>query len=270
MKRSSTLAASLLAALAVFAPCSAHAQTADDWTFQAAIYGYFPTIGGQATFPPSGGSSSASIDIDTILDNLKSTFMGSFEARKGVWGLYTDLIYLHVGGSKSNTQSVALGGVVPATATATVDFDLKGSMWTLAGTYRGTNAPELTADALFGLRRLDITPKLRWTFGGNVGPILLADRAGQRESDVENWDAVIGVKGRAMFGADRRWFAPYYLDFGAGESKFTWQGMAGIGYAFGWVDVLAAWRYIKYDMKSGGALQDLDFNGPGIAVVFRW
>lgn len=270
MKRSPSATATLLSALAVFAPPGAQAQTAGDWKFQAAIYGYFPTIGGTATFPPSGGSASASVDIDTILDNLKFAFMGSFEARKGVWGGYTDLIYLDVDGAKTNTQSVALGGVIPAAATATVDFGLKGSMWTLAGTYRGTDTPGLTADALFGVRRLDISPKLRWQFAGNVGPIPLADRAGQREADVENWDAVIGVKGRAMLGADRRWILPYYLDFGAGESRFTWQAMAGIGYSFGWGDLLAAWRYIEYDLKSGGALQDLDFNGPGIAVVFRW
>jgi hypothetical protein len=267
MKKPLTLAA--LSALAFFAPHSARAQATDAWSFQAAIYAYFPTISGTSIFPPSGGTPIVSVDIDSILD-LKFTFMGSFEVRRGVWGGYTDLIYLDVGGSKTNTQSLALGGVIPGAATANVDLDLKGSLWTLAGTYRGTNTPQLTADALFGVRRLDITPKVRWQFGGNVGQIPLADRAGEREADVTNWDAIIGVKGRAAFGDGNRWFVPYYLDLGTGESRLTWQVMAGIGYSFGSVDLLGAWRYIKYDIKSGEALQDLTLNGPGVAVVFRW
>ena len=46
--------------------------------------------------------------------------------------------------------------------------------------------------------------------------------------------------------------------------------MAGIGYSFGWGDVLAAWRYLDYDMKSGETIESLNLNGPLIAVVFRW
>ena len=271
MKKMPTWAA-LLPVFFVLGAQDVQAQAVDEWKFQAAVYGYFPTISGRTTFPPSGGgsSASASVDIDTILDNLKFVFMGAFEARKGAWGGYTDVIYLDVGGSKTNTQSIALGGVVPAGATANADFDIKGWVWTLAGTYRLVADPDHAIDALFGARQLDVTPKLGWQFSGNLGPIALPDRSGNREAALTNWDAIIGVKGRAAFGAGNRWFVPYYLDIGAGESSFTWQAMAGVGYSFGWGDLIGAWRYIEYDMKSGEALQDLKFNGPGIAVVFRW
>jgi hypothetical protein len=35
-------------------------------------------------------------------------------------------------------------------------------------------------------------------------------------------------------------------------------------------DFGAAWRYIDYEMKSGRAVEDINFNGPGLAAVFRW
>ena len=72
------------------------------------------------------------------------------------------------------------------------------------------------------------------------------------------------------FGESRKWFVPYYVDIGTGESNLTWQAMGGIGYSFGWGDVVAAWRYIDYDMKSGKKIESMTFNGPAIAAVFHW
>ena len=97
----------------------------------------------------------------------------------------------------------------------------------------------------------------------------VADRAGSREASEQNWDAIVGVKGRVRPG-DGAWFFPYYLDAGTGESKFTWQALAGVGYAFGWGDIVGAWRYTDYRMKSDQVVQDLTFSGPAIGVVFRW
>lgn len=264
------LAAAAACLAASLAPTHAAAQGTDAWNFSAAIYGYFPTIGGSTTFPPSGGSKSASVDIGTILDNLNFTFMGSFEARKGEWGGLADLIYMDVSASKTLTGGLTIGGVVPASATADVTLDLKGSVLTLAGTYRALNAADHTADIVFGARQLNVKPKLGWQFSSNVGQIAPPDRAGSREVTLDNWDAIIGFKGRAAFGEGNRWFVPYYLDMGTGASRFTWQAYAGLGYSFGSWDVLGAWRYISYDFKSGDVMETMDFNGPGVAVVFRW
>jgi hypothetical protein len=265
-----SLAAAVLSA-ALFAPAAALAQSAENWEFKAAIYGYFPTIGGTGNFKPSGGSSSASVDIDTILDNLKFTFMGQFEARKGEWGLFTDVVYMDVGADKSGARGLTLGDrALPAGVNGSASYDLKGWLWTLAGTYRAVSTPTYQLDVVAGARLLDIEQKLGWSLAGNVGSIPVLDRSGQRQADLSNWDAIIGVKGRASLGEDRRWFVPYYFDVGTGQSRFTWQALAGLGYQFDWGGVVAAWRYIDYDMKSGKPLDDLNFNGPGIAVVFGW
>lgn len=269
MKPMHSLGLALLSAVATLTSAPASAQTAK-WEFGAAIYAYLPTISGKTTFPATGGGSSVSVDADTILENLKMTFMGSFEASNGTWGGYTDLVYVDVGDSKSNTQSLNIGRRgIPAGTSANVDYDLKGWVWTIAGTYRLVADRDLKIDLLAGARALDLRQKLSWALAGNVGQVALPDRAGTRELDEQNWDAVVGFKGRAAFG-EGRWFVPYYLDIGTGESKFTWQAMAGIGYSFGWGDVVAAWRYIDYQMKSGKPVEDLNFSGPGVAAVFRW
>ncbi len=85
-----------------------------------------------------------------------------------------------------------------------------------------------------------------------------------------NWDAIIGLKGRAFIGNERKWFVPYYVDIGAGESKFTWQLNGGIGYAFDWGAVVASWRYLDYSFKSSSRVTDMNFSGPLVGVAFKF
>ncbi len=260
----------VLAAATALAPPGAAAQAEDAWRFSATIYGYFPDIGGKTRFPSNGGGSDLTLDIDTILDNLKFAFMGAFAANNGRWGVLADVIYMDIGSSKSGSRDLAIGGVIPAGATANLDYDMKGWVGTLAGTYRVVSRPDYTLDLVAGARVLDIRQTLTWSFAGNVGSIPLSQRAGTREIDEQNWDAIVGVKGRYAFGDGQRWFVPYYLDLGAGDSKFTWQAIAGIGYSFGWGDLVAAWRYTDYEMKSEAKVEEMTFNGPAIGLVLRW
>jgi hypothetical protein len=46
--------------------------------------------------------------------------------------------------------------------------------------------------------------------------------------------------------------------------------MTGIGYSFGWGDVVGSWRYLDYKMKSGRVIESMNFNGPSLAAVFHW
>jgi hypothetical protein len=63
---------------------------------------------------------------------------------------------------------------------------------------------------------------------------------------------------------------PYYVDVGAGDSALTWQGMVGLGYSFGSIDVIGVWRYVDYDMGNGTPIQSISFNGPAVGVTFRF
>jgi hypothetical protein len=261
---------SFVLCVALLLSAGARAQGSEPWQFQAVLYGYLPSVDGESRFPPQSGGPSVSIDANAIL-KLKMTFMGSLEARKGEWGAYTDVLYVDLGNSGTLSRSFSLGGsALPAGASANADYDLKGVLWTLGGAYRGISTPQYKLDLIAGVRLLDVQQTLRWQVTGNIGTIPLQDRAGAPESHLTNWDAVVGFKGRAAFGEDQHWFAPYYFDVGAGESSFTGQAMVGFGYSFKWGDVFAAWRYIYYEMKANENIDWISFNGPGIAVAFRW
>jgi hypothetical protein len=106
-------------ALTVALPAPGLAQDADAWRFRASVYAYLPTISGSTAFPSGAGGSGASVDVDQILENLKFTFMGSFEAQRGQLGFFTDVVYLNVGDSKSGSRALAIGGTdLPAGASA--------------------------------------------------------------------------------------------------------------------------------------------------------
>jgi hypothetical protein len=247
------------------------AGEAEPWQFGLSIYGWFPNISGQTAFEPPGGDSEFEIDIEDILDNLEFVLMGTFDVRKGRWGILTDVLYMDVGASESGTRKASIGRRgLPVNATADVNLDLKSWIWTLAGYYRALDRNGLTLDVVGGARYLDVEQEVEWDITGNVGSIAPPDRKGEAEASLSNWDGIIGVRGRFAFGADKAWFVPYYLDVGAGDSDLTWQGIGGIGYAFHWGEVVAAWRYLYYDLPSSKEIEDMNFSGPQIGVTFRW
>jgi len=271
MKRCIATTAAALGASAVLLPAIAMAQISDSWQFQGTIYGYLPTMGIKTNLP-NGATSDISISPKSIIDHLKFTFMGALEAQKGRWGAFTDIIYMDIGNANVATRDFTLGNRVqlPADVTASTSADLKAVIWTLAGSYRTVADPDWTLDVLAGARLIDLKETQYWQLNGNVGPIPLPGRSGSAEIRGSNWDAVVGVKGRLALDADRKWFIPYYLDVGTGESRLTWQAMGGVGYAYGWGDVIATWRYLAWNNGSGKPLRDLDTNGAMVGVTFHW
>lgn len=228
--------------IASLAPAALSAEEAsNEWQFAAAIYGWFPDIGGNTSLPV--GDSSIDVDVNTILDHLKMTGQGSFEFHKGGWGAFTDVVYLDVGDSKSQTRQIEIGrNPLPASVAANADFDLKSVFWTIAGSYRFVSSPEASVDLLLGARLASLKQNLNWQFTGDFGSVPPPPRTGSREESVDQWDGIVGIKGRFALGADQHWVIPYYADVGAGDSDLTWQAMLGFGYAFGWGDIGVAWR----------------------------
>ena len=257
--------------LALFLPAISAAQASSDWKYEASLYMFLSDIGGRVTFPPTGASKDVTVGIDDVLDAMKMGFMGTFEARRGRWGVFTDVAYMDVGNVQENSRALSIGQQeIPADVNVRLNFDLKLWAVTLLGTYALVADPDFKLDGMAGTRMLDVRPRVDYSLTGNVGPIAVPDHSGRRELKEQNWDALVGLKGRANFGADGAWFVPYYVDIGTGESKLTYQLSAGVGYTFGWGDVVASWRYLDYQFKAGKPIEELNFNGPQIAAVFRW
>ena len=248
-------------------PVAAQAQAANDkWQWELGIYGWFPAIGGTTSFP-SGASASIDVSARDVIDSLKMTFMGQIEARKGQWGVWSDLVYADLGGSKSGTRDFTVGGR-PVGTSANLSLDMKSMVLSMAGIYNLTSTPENTTDLLFGARMLSMKQTLNWSLASSIPE--LPTRSGEASVDATNWDAVVGLKGHYYLGADRKWFLPYYVDAGSGDSRLTWQINAGVGYKFDWGSVLATWRYLDYDFKSGNALQSMNMNGGLLGVAFQF
>jgi hypothetical protein len=265
----------LSAALLVSTPTAAQtAQTnweSGKWQYTGTLYAFLPSVGGSMSFPVASGGASINVDADALIDGLNFTFMGSLGAHNGRWGMFTDVLYLDVGGNKSNTREFSVGRLeIPASTSANLDLNLKGFIWTLAGEYRIVSVPAWTVDVLAGARLFAVKPKLDWSINGDLGPIEFPVGSGSKEIDENVWDGIVGIKGRYAFGESRKWFVPFYLDVGTGQSDVTWQGATGLGYAFNWGSLIATWRYLDYQFKSGKAIESLNFNGPMLGVTFHW
>lgn len=248
--------------------------TEDPWRFRAVVYGWLPSISGDSRFPASTGGSGVSIAFGDYLSALEFVFMGGLEARRGRLGFLADVIYLDFDAEKSATReltvSVPGGPVVPPVgASARVDIGLSGWATNFAATWLLVDRPGYELQVLGGLRYLDISSSVAWTFSGNVAGMPAATLAGRKEIDPSIIDGIAGVRGRVALG-DSRWFLPWHLDLGAGESDLTWQAYAGAGYAFEWGEVVAGWRHLDYRFEDGGVLQDIELGGPLVGAAFRW
>ena len=264
-----------LAAGALFS-MSAAAQTtqssceAGKWQLAVTSYGWLPTINGNVNFPGDKGSTSIHVSASDLLSHLKMTFQGSLDAHNGPWGIYNDVVYVALAGSKSQTDDFSIGPIViPASAATDLSLDIKALIWTVAGEYRVVSDPAWTVDLLGGARMLRMKPTLDYSITGPLGPIVIPSRNGSKQVDESVWDGLVGVKGRYTFREDRRWHAPFYLDIGTGQSQLTWQIAGGIGYSYNSRSVFAMWRYLDYHFQSKG-LDNINMNGPMVGIAFDW
>ena len=258
-------------------PAPAAAQSAlpgwetGQWQFSASLNGFVPAIDGKVNYAGDTRSSDIHVSMHDVLSNLKMTFQGSLDAHNGRWGIFNDVIYANIGGVKSRTRDFSLGNIgIPATATTDLNLGVKATVWTVAGEYRVVSDPAWTVDVLAGARLLDVKTTLGFSINGDIGPIALPGRSGSKKVSDSLWDGIVGVKGRYTFTDDRKWFLPFYLDVGTGQTKLTWQAVAGVGYGFHWGDLVATYRYLDWNAKSGKSVEDLSFGGPMISATWRW
>lgn len=281
MKRMNGLVAAALGTLAL-SPLQAIAQSApaptgqvapgvymttpdDQWHVDAAVYGWAPTIDGRSNFPLGSGQG-VSISPQDILNNLKLAGLASVSVSKGNVGGFVDLIYLDVGKHKQRDVTINTPEG-PVTGAADINFDVKSLVGTVAGTYTVYFTPELNVQLLAGARALSLKETLNLN-GVGGGPFEGASYNPQEKQTI--WNGIVGARGRLSFGPQLKWFIPYYVDVGTGNSDVTWQIMSGVGYAFGWGDIGATYRYMDFKGKSDDVVQDLSFKGPLLGVVLHW
>jgi hypothetical protein len=271
----------LLLALAGFLAVLSAASTAQgatdpydgDLHFTLTPYLWLPTTSGRVTFnaPPGvAGNPSFSFDVSPIdlLRKLDFGLMGAGEARKGNWSVFTDFIYLKVSGEKAVVKTITgPGGIVEFPVDAGTQLGLKGFIWTFAPGYTVYRTSAATLDLFAGFRDAQFKPSLEWRF---AGPLDIFPQTGSTSNAIVIWDGIIGAKGRLALSGDGKWFVPYYADIGIGAKAFTWQVLAGVGYAFEWGDLHLDYRALYYSPEKTTALNHLMMHGPLLAANFRF
>jgi hypothetical protein len=251
------------------------ARAEDGWTFSITPYIWLPNVNGTlkyATPPGGGGRPEVETGPNDYLENLSFALMLAGEARKGKWSIFTDLIYLDFDSEGSTVKAVNFGGDrIGTTLNVSTRSSLTGAAWTLGGGYAVVQDPRYTLDVLGGVRYFGLKASSDWQLGAAVngpqGEVFAQSGSISQREDL--WDLIVGLRGRARLGGGS-WYLPYYLDLGGGSSALTAQALLGVGYAFKWGEIVGSYRYVFYDMKDDGLLQDVRFAGPAIGATFRF
>jgi len=263
----------LVALLAVFVvavsvPVRAESQESPPpWQFAVTPYVWLPHIDTTLAFEPPG-SGGAPVEMSDILKYLTGAFFINGEARRGNFRLVLDFVYCDFTKEDSKVSTVVgPGGAVEVPINAGTTTGLGGKMVSLTGSYALLLRPDAELDLLAGLRYTHIGATLDWNFSSDVNG--LPSRTGSTSQSVDLWDGVVGVRGSARLGTGK-WFVPYYLDAGAGTSRFTWQAMLGAGYSFNWGDLLLVYRYLSFEQGDNQAVQRLTFSGPALGATWHF
>jgi hypothetical protein len=239
----SRLLQALLAGILLVGASLAQAEDSDadsGWQFAIAPYLWGAGIGGKTQ-----AGSSIDISFDDLFDNLESALMVSFEARKNKWMILADYIYLDV-------AATGQPGLRPIT------MNLKSKVAHLAGGYN-LYQDKSRLDLIFGARNFDL----------DLGLTVQTGPPGSVSQSGNILDGIVGVKGQ--LGLSKRWYLPYYVDIGTGDSDLSWQAMAGASFrAAKWVDLALVYRHMEWDLGNDKPVADINFSGPAFGAIFRF
>ncbi|MEI6152628.1 MAG: hypothetical protein WCQ90_00910 [Deltaproteobacteria bacterium] len=150
----------------------------DGWTFSLVPYLWLPSISGTINYNQSLGSLNGmevKVGPDNYLSNLSAAVMLSGEARKGKWGVLSDVIYLNFSSEESNVKAAVFNssGRFPINASLNTNTKstLQGLVWNLLGSYRLVEGSTITLDGVGGFRYFGLKATTEWQLAAAVnGP----------------------------------------------------------------------------------------------------
>jgi hypothetical protein len=241
------------------------------WSFTVAPYLWMASVKSSSTFTPAGSGHTLSANVDEsfgdIFKDLNFAIMAGAEARRGLFSVQTDVMYINLLQTGSRVRSVTgpLGRLeIPIDLGGKVK--LKTTVWTLTGGYDVFRNDRGFVQLFGGFRYLGLRSTLDWNFQGPLGNLA---RAGSVESKADIWNGIAGLRGEHALG-DGPWKAIYYVDVGAGGSKLTWQGLAQVAYVKRWGDIGLGWRYLEFEQGRTKSTADLRMSGPIITLRYRF
>jgi len=229
------------------------ATTAGGWSFGLTPYIWFAglkgDVGAISGLPPVA----VDADFGDIIENADIALMLAAEARRGRFGIVTDLSYL----------SLSADGDTPGPLFGSADVETSTFFATVAGFYQVVAGERVSLDALAGARVWYVDTEI------DLSPGLLPARSVQ---DDEVWaDPVVGLRWNAQLG--RGFFLAGAADVGGFgvASDFTWQLLGTLGYRFNdWFSARAGYRHLDVDYENDGFVWDVEMSGPIVGATFRF
>jgi len=233
----------------------------DGWDHNLAVYLWGADIAGKTST-----GQDFDVDFSELLDNLEMAGMAAYQGQSGKWSVITDMIYLDVSADERVDLLPPVGG---GNIQGGVDANLDMQSWVIqagVGYQLADDGEGTVIDFVFGARYLDLSSDLTLNFD-----VSIPEQPPTVNSDLGDSviDAVVGFKGRIRTGA--RWFMPWGANVGTGESDLTWQAHVGVGYqATDTFNVIASYRYLRWEFDDDSRLADLDISGPMLGAVWRF
>lgn len=240
----------LLLSLLIF-PLWVSAGGGEDWTFTVAPYLWVTGQEGKvATLPPLPPAE-VDISFGDVIDNLDMALMGLAEARKGRFGISSEILYLSV------SAGAELSG--PEFSGADYEEDLLSA--TFAASYALTQDKDHLLDAVAGVRFWDLDNTLELKAG---------DFPDTTVSAQESWnDLFIGLKGKTRVN-DHWYLTGWSYAAVAGDSDSFWDVFGGAGYEYSdTFSLVVGYRHQEVDYEKGDFLFDVELSGPIVGLVFR-
>lgn len=231
----------------------APAPASDGWSFGLTPYVWFAglegDVGAISGLPPV----SVDAGFGDIIENTDFTFMLAAEARRGRFGVITDLSYL----------ALSSDGDTPGALFSTAEVESTTFFATVAGAYRVWADDRIAVDGAVGARVWYVDTKI------DLGAGLVAARSIE---DDEVWaDPVIGVRSRAELGRSFSLIGAADIGGFGLASDFTWQILGTLAYEVAdWVSVRAGYRHLEVDYEDDGFVWDVELSGPLVGATFRF
>ena len=236
-------------------PAYADVNSSDKWEFQIAPYTWL--AGQKGTVATLPGLPPADIEVDfydDVLGNINGALMLVGEARKGRYGMFTDVVY----------TDIEAEGSTPGPFFSSVKSRTKSWIVSAAGLYRLVERQEAFFDVIGGIRYWSVDSEL------SLGAGLIPAR---EISHQEDWiDPIIGLKGLTPIGASKFFISGFFTigGFGAG-SDFMWDANINLGYRWtkGFSTTLG-YRYLDVDYEDGDFLYDIAQDGLILGLSWRF
>ena len=228
-------------------------SSSQDWKFSGNLYLWAVSIGGETS-----AGDDIDIGFDDVWDNLNVALMGWGAARNGNWVICTDIQYAVLEGN-DNTTADLVGQPVEAR------LNLKMTQWLaqVAGGYTVSRSEKHMLDVFAGARYFYQKSEFEFRVGSEKLEF-------NDSKDVI--DGIIGVN--SHLNLNDNWYLSSYVDVGTGDSEFTWQGMATLGYKLNNFDAIIGYRHIYWDFEDdedlGEDYNNFDLSGPLAGITFRF